>query len=129
MRTQTYPSDVTDEQWALLEPDLPVSTGGRPRKTDLRDVLDAICQAKKNLAKLNKRTCPLQGQNYGARGKSGAWPFRAVGTRTNLQKKGRTLRAVYERQMQHARKSSGRCCGPGRAASLGAVAPGSAVKG
>src|SRR6516165_4989838 len=42
MRTQTYPSDITDAQWALIEPYLPVSSGGRPRKTDLRDVIDAI---------------------------------------------------------------------------------------
>src|SRR5947209_7793166 len=42
MRTDRYPSDVTDEQWALLESLLPVYPGGRPRKTDLRDVDDAI---------------------------------------------------------------------------------------
>src|SRR5688572_27254864 len=42
MRSQTYPSDVTDEQWALIEPHLPVYPGGRPRKTDLRDVVDAV---------------------------------------------------------------------------------------
>jgi putative transposase len=42
MRTHHYPSNITDEQWALIEPHLPVSTGGRPRKTDLRDVVDAI---------------------------------------------------------------------------------------
>jgi len=42
MRTQNYPSDITDAQWALIEPYLPASTGGRPRKTDLRDVVDAI---------------------------------------------------------------------------------------
>jgi transposase len=42
MRTQSYPSDVTDEQWALIEPHLPVYPGGRPRKTDLRDLVDAI---------------------------------------------------------------------------------------
>jgi putative transposase len=42
MRVQTYPSDLTDAQWALLAPRLPASTGGRPRKTDLRDVVDAI---------------------------------------------------------------------------------------
>ena len=42
MRTQTYPSDTTDNQWALIEPHLPLSTGGRPRKTNLRDVVDAI---------------------------------------------------------------------------------------
>ncbi len=43
MRTHHYPSDVTDEQWALIEPHLPPEPGGgRPRKTDVRDVLDAI---------------------------------------------------------------------------------------
>jgi transposase len=42
MRTQAYPSDVSDAQWALIEPHLPVYPGGRPRRTDLRDVVDAI---------------------------------------------------------------------------------------
>jgi transposase len=42
MRTHRYPGDVTDEQWALIEPHIPVYSGGRPRKTDVRDVLDAI---------------------------------------------------------------------------------------
>jgi len=42
MRTHHYPSDVTDEQWPLIEHLIPVTTGGRPRKTDVRDVLDAI---------------------------------------------------------------------------------------
>jgi len=43
MRTCHYPSDITDAQWALIERHLPpVRPGGRPRKTDLRDVADAI---------------------------------------------------------------------------------------
>ena len=42
MRTQSYPSDVTDAQWVLLEPHLPVYPGGRPRKTSLRDVVNAV---------------------------------------------------------------------------------------
>src|SRR3984893_4804589 len=42
MRTQSYPSDVTDAQWALIEPPLPAYPGGRPRKTNLREVVDAI---------------------------------------------------------------------------------------
>src|SRR5262249_4606732 len=42
MRTQSYPSDVTDAQWNLIEPLIPVYPGGRPRKTDLRDVVDAV---------------------------------------------------------------------------------------
>ena len=43
MRLHHYPSDLTDDQWALLEPRLPPEPGGgRPRKTDLREVVDAI---------------------------------------------------------------------------------------
>src|SRR5215468_332596 len=42
MRRHKYPSDVTDAQWALIEPLLPVYPGGRPRKTDPRDVVDAV---------------------------------------------------------------------------------------
>jgi putative transposase len=42
MRTHHYPSDVTDAQWALIEPHIPVYPGGRPRKTDTRDVVDAV---------------------------------------------------------------------------------------
>lgn len=38
-----YPSDVTDAQWELIEPLLPeAKAGGRPRSTDLREVINAI---------------------------------------------------------------------------------------
>jgi putative transposase len=38
-----YPTDLTDEQWALIEPLLPPAKhGGRPRTVDLRLVLDTI---------------------------------------------------------------------------------------
>ena len=42
MREHKYPSDLTDAQWALVEPHIPVYPGGRPRQTSMRDVLDAI---------------------------------------------------------------------------------------
>ncbi len=42
-REQRYPSDTSDEQWALIEPLLPqVRTGGRPEKHSRRAVVDAI---------------------------------------------------------------------------------------
>ena len=38
-----YPSDLTNSEWELIEPFLPpAKSGGRPRSTDLRDVMDAI---------------------------------------------------------------------------------------
>lgn len=43
---KAYPSDLTDAQWALLEPLIPparVESGGRPRKVDMREVVNAIC--------------------------------------------------------------------------------------
>jgi putative transposase len=37
-----YPSDLTDEQWSLIEPLIPVNTVGRPRQVDMREALNAI---------------------------------------------------------------------------------------
>ena len=43
MERKPYPSDLTDAQWALLQPLLPAARpGGRPRKTDMREVLNAL---------------------------------------------------------------------------------------
>jgi putative transposase len=42
MQIQQYPSDLTDAQWTIVEPFIPVYPGGRPRKTSMRDVVDAI---------------------------------------------------------------------------------------
>ena len=40
---RVYPTDLTDEQWAILEPLLPPpKPGGRPRTVDLRLVVDTI---------------------------------------------------------------------------------------
>jgi putative transposase len=37
-----YPSDMTDEQWAIAEPLIPESRLGRPREVEMREVLNAI---------------------------------------------------------------------------------------
>src|SRR6185437_7743469 len=43
MKHQRYPTDITDAQWAVLEPEIPAPRpGGRPRKTDMREVLNGI---------------------------------------------------------------------------------------
>ena len=43
---KVYPSDLTDEQWAIVEPMIPPAKqsprGGRPRRVDMRDVLNTI---------------------------------------------------------------------------------------
>jgi putative transposase len=43
MRERDYPSDMTDAEWKILEPLIPpAKEGGRPRTTDMREVLNAI---------------------------------------------------------------------------------------
>jgi putative transposase len=38
-----YPSDVTDEEWALLEPLIPpAKPGGRKREVDIREVFNGV---------------------------------------------------------------------------------------
>lgn len=37
-----YPSDLTDEQWKIIEPLIPVSIVGRPREVEMREVLNTI---------------------------------------------------------------------------------------
>jgi transposase len=43
MERQRYPTDLTDAEWAILEPLVPpVKPGGRPRQVDMREVFNAI---------------------------------------------------------------------------------------
>ncbi len=43
MERISYPSDLTDEQWRLIEPSIPSpKPGGRPRSVDLREVVYAV---------------------------------------------------------------------------------------
>ena len=43
---KAYPSDLTNEQWAIVEPLIPPAKqsprGGRPREVDMREVLNTI---------------------------------------------------------------------------------------
>ena len=63
MRTEPYPSDLTDAQWTIIGPLVPPARDlGRPRKTDLREVINAIFYRNRNgrlLAGLAPRLPPL----------------------------------------------------------------------
>ena len=51
---KSYPSDLTDEQWAILEPLVPAACtqrGGRPREVNMREVVNTILY-------LNRSGCP-----------------------------------------------------------------------
>ena len=43
MQRQAYPSDMNEEEWALLEPLIPPARhGGRPRTVDMKEIVNAI---------------------------------------------------------------------------------------
>ena len=40
---KSYPSDLTDAQWAILEPLIPAAKhGGWPREVEMREILNAM---------------------------------------------------------------------------------------
>lgn len=42
-RSRSYPTDLTDSQWAILAPMIPdAEPGGRPRKADKRAIVEAV---------------------------------------------------------------------------------------
>src|SRR3954451_13952894 len=95
MRSHKYPSDVTDEQWALIEPLIPVYPGGRPRKTALRDVVDAIFY-------LLKTGCQWRYLPKDFPPKSTVWRY------FDEWRHNGTLEAVHDRLREKARKQEGR---------------------
>src|SRR5947199_2943979 len=43
MKRKRYPTDLTDAQWALVQPWIPPARpGGRPRKAPMREVVNAL---------------------------------------------------------------------------------------
>jgi putative transposase len=43
MSTQLYPTDLTDSQWEIIQPLIPLAkSGGRPRTLDMRLVINGV---------------------------------------------------------------------------------------
>jgi len=42
MRRKSYPSDLSDEEWAKLKPHLPTHERGAPRRVNMREVINAL---------------------------------------------------------------------------------------
>ncbi len=43
MKRKSYPTDLTDTEWDILEPLIPeAGAGGRPRSVDMREIINAI---------------------------------------------------------------------------------------
>ena len=41
-KRKTYESDLTDQEWQIIEPLLPQSREGKPRNINIREVINAI---------------------------------------------------------------------------------------
>src|SRR3954464_5003583 len=95
MRTAHYPSDVTDEQWALVEPLIPVYPGGRPRKTSTRNALDAIFY-------LLRTGCPWRFLPKDFPPKSTTWRY------FNEWRHNGTLEAIHDALREQVRAAEGR---------------------
>ena len=97
-----YPSDVSDAQWAVLETLIPPARpGGRPRKVDMREVVNAIFyQARTG--------CPWDYLPHDLPPKSSVWDYfecwRDDGT---LQKLVDTVRKAPHSAGQAIRNASG----------------------
>ena len=39
---KAYPSDLTDSQWTIIEPLIPVNRLGRPREVQMREILNTL---------------------------------------------------------------------------------------
>lgn len=102
MRTHKYPSDLTDEQWTLIEPLIPGTSGGRPRKTSMRDVLDAIFY-------LTRTGCQWRFLPKDLPPKSTVWEYFGRWRRDG------TLARIHDALRQKVRKAEGRKATPSAA--------------
>jgi len=94
-----YPSDLTDEQWALVEPFIPVFPGGRPRATSMRDVLNAVFY-------LLKTGCQWRYLPKDFPAKSTVWGY------FNEWRHNGTLEDIHEALRQQVRQQAGRAATP-----------------
>jgi len=91
-----YPSDLIDEEWEILQPvfdELEPYTTGRPRTTDLREILNAIFY-------LNKTGCPWRYLP------TDFPPYRPVNSYYNKWTDNRTLEKVNTALRQKLREKS-----------------------
>jgi transposase len=49
-----YPSDLTDAQWLVVEPLIPINTVGRPREVDMREVFHTILDSTAPAASIDR---------------------------------------------------------------------------
>ena len=102
-KRKPYDSDLTDAQWSVLEPMLPPpSRRGRPRKTDLREVVNAIiCALRSGCA---RRLLPHD-----------LPPWQTVYAYFRTWKTDGTLKRIHDALRAEVRRADGRNPEPGAA--------------
>jgi putative transposase len=96
MERKTYSTDMTEEQWDLLRPLLPKpSKRGRPRKVDLREIVNAILY-------LNRTGCQWRNLPHDFP------PHTTVHTYYRKWRKNGTWDAVHQALAEKVRRAAGR---------------------
>lgn len=100
MARKRYPSDLTDEQWALIEPLLPkpasgTRKGGRPQEVDLRRIVNGILYL--NRAGCQWRMLPL---DFG--------PWSTVHHYYRQWRRDGTLQKIHDTLRERVRTEAGR---------------------
>lgn len=100
MQRKAYDTDVSDEEWKLLQPTLPrAKHGGRPREVDLREIINGLFY-------LTKTGCQWRNMPHDLP------PWQTVYTYFKNWKKDGTWKQVHDFFRRKLRRSEGR---PGQA--------------
>src|SRR4051812_9633984 len=92
---KAYPSDLTDRQWAIIDPLIPVNTVGRPRLVSMREVLNAIFY-------LNRSGCQWDMLPHDLPAKSAVYDYFA------LWRDGGTRQSILDALRRAVREAKGR---------------------
>lgn len=96
MERESYPTDLTDKQWKMVQPLIPpAKPGGRPRKTDVFEVMNAIFYVLR--AGCAWRLLPHDFP-----------PWQTVYTYFRRWKKDRTWKKIHDTLHEECRKQDGR---------------------
>ena len=102
-KRKPYDSDLTDAQWSVLEPMLPPpNRRGRPRKTDLREVVNALVYALRSGCSWRMLPHDLP-------------PWQTVYTYFRTWKSDGTLKRVHDALRAEVRRANGRNAEPSAA--------------
>jgi putative transposase len=96
MRTRRYPSDLTEEQWALVKSLIHTARpGGRPGKTAIREVINAILS-------LRRTGCQWRFLPQDFPAKSTVWQY------YNAWRRDGTLHRIHAKLREQVRRRHGR---------------------